>query len=102
MGIRQWLAWTDEKLSKNNTSDSVKSEPVLAPTVSSATRSQPIIKHDWYQTESHVCVTVLAKNLDPSKVNVNFSTMQVRWFIFIMRIKASSFYNSFCLDGSEC
>jgi len=77
LGIRQWLAWTDEKLSKNNTSDSVKSEPVLAPTVSSATRSQPIIKHDWYQTESHVCVTVLAKNLDPSKVNVNFSTMQM-------------------------
>ena len=60
--------------------ESVKSEPVSAPTVSSVTRPQPVIKHDWYQTESHVCVTVLAKNLNPSQVTVNFSTMNVRLF----------------------
>jgi len=77
LGIRQWLAWTDEKLLKAMPKESVKSEPVSAPTVSSVTRPQPVIKHDWYQTESHVCVTVLAKNLNPSQVTVNFSTMNM-------------------------
>ena len=42
----------------------------------------PAIKYDWYQTESHVCVTVLAKNLDPSQVNVEFTSSNVRDLVF--------------------
>jgi len=82
-GIRQWLAWTDEKLLKSDGPDAAKSQPVavspdsvVAPPI---TQTQPplLIKHDWYQTESHVSVNVLAKNLDPSRVRVNFSTMNM-------------------------
>lgn len=60
-GIRQWLTWTEEKLLRS------KKTPVT-------------IKHDWYQTESHVCVTVLAKNLSPDSVSVQFapSTMMMK------------------------
>lgn len=57
-GIRQWLAWTEEKLLKG------KKVPVA-------------IKHDWYQTESHICVTVLAKNLNPDSVSVQFAPSTV-------------------------
>lgn len=28
----------------------------------------PKIKHDWYQTETHVIVTILAKNTENVKV----------------------------------
>lgn len=44
-------------------------------------KAQPI-KHDWYQTESHVCVTVLAKNLNPTNVSVDFSRTTVRLLKF--------------------
>ena len=57
--VQQWLNWTAEKLIK--------------PT----TPAPPPVKHDWYQTESQVCVNILAKNLDPSKVLVDFSMMNV-------------------------
>jgi suppressor of G2 allele of SKP1 len=30
------------------------------------------IKHDWYQTESHVIITILAKNTKEENVNVEF------------------------------
>jgi suppressor of G2 allele of SKP1 len=31
---------------------------------------QPAIKHDWYQTESTVTITILAKNVDPTDVSI--------------------------------
>ena len=49
--------------------------------VESPTASLPpvklAVKHDWYQTESHICVAVLAKNLNPTDVQVQFSTQEV-------------------------
>ena len=41
------------------------------------------IKHDWYQTESHVCVTVLAKNLNLAAVKVEFTPSTVSLFLHI-------------------
>jgi suppressor of G2 allele of SKP1 len=35
-------------------------------------RQSPKIKHDWYQTESHVIITILAKNTKQDGVKVEF------------------------------
>jgi len=35
-------------------------------------RKSPNIKHDWYQTESHVIITILAKNMKQDWVKVEF------------------------------
>lgn len=35
-------------------------------------RKSPKIKHDWYQTESHVIITILAKNTKENGVKVEF------------------------------
>lgn len=37
----------------------------------------PKIKHDWYQTETHVIVTILAKNTDDTKVAYDENTLSV-------------------------
>lgn len=36
-------------------------------------QSSTNIKHDWYQTETHVTLTILAKNVKPENVSVNFN-----------------------------
>lgn len=40
--------------------------------LSQSSESKPSIKHDWYQTDSHVTVNVLVKNQDKDKVKVTF------------------------------
>lgn len=55
----------DKPTSKECGSMSQPSEP----------KPKPLIKHDWYQTESHVTVNVLLKNQD--KVMVTFEEMFV-------------------------
>ncbi|XP_041698846.2 protein SGT1 homolog isoform X1 [Coregonus clupeaformis] len=37
----------------------------------------PHIKHDWYQTESQVIVTIMVKNAPKDGVNVNFNNRQL-------------------------
>ncbi|XP_043286310.1 protein SGT1 homolog isoform X2 [Venturia canescens] len=37
----------------------------------------PKIKHDWYQTDSHVVVTILAKNAENVKVSYTETTLSV-------------------------
>ncbi|XP_042233596.1 protein SGT1 homolog isoform X2 [Homarus americanus] len=37
----------------------------------------PKIKHDWYQTESHVIITILIKNLKKDDVKVDFTEKTV-------------------------
>jgi suppressor of G2 allele of SKP1 len=36
-------------------------------------RKSPKVKHDWYQTESHVIITILAKNTQQDRVKVEFA-----------------------------
>jgi suppressor of G2 allele of SKP1 len=41
----------------------------------------PKIKHDWYQTESYVVITVLAKNTKQDQVKVEFGEETVSIFV---------------------
>lgn len=36
-------------------------------------RKLPNVKHDWYQTESYVIITILAKNTQQDRVKVEFA-----------------------------
>jgi suppressor of G2 allele of SKP1 len=40
----------------------------------------PKIKHDWYQTESHVIITILAKNMKQDGVKAEFGEESVSFF----------------------
>uniref|UniRef100_A0A6M2DLT2 Putative suppressor of g2 allele of skp1 n=1 Tax=Xenopsylla cheopis TaxID=163159 RepID=A0A6M2DLT2_XENCH len=35
---------------------------------------KPKIKHDWYQTETHVIITILLKNVDEGKLRINYGS----------------------------
>ena len=39
-------------------------------------------RHDWYQTETHVIITVLAKNLKQDKVQIDFQSKSVSEYVF--------------------
>jgi suppressor of G2 allele of SKP1 len=43
-------------------------------------RKSPKIKHDWYQTDSHVIITILAKNMKQDGVKVEFGEESVSFF----------------------
>nr|XP_045001391.1 protein SGT1 homolog [Jaculus jaculus] len=40
-------------------------------------RTQSKIKYDWYQTESHVIITLMIKNVEKNDVNVEFSDKEL-------------------------
>ncbi|MED6249509.1 hypothetical protein ATANTOWER_015390 [Ataeniobius toweri] len=42
-----------------------------------STPAAPPVKHDWYQTESQVIVTVMAKNVPKDGVCVNFTEREL-------------------------
>jgi suppressor of G2 allele of SKP1 len=117
-GLRQWVSWCDEKISKfgddatkksadpattlpekksvvnpvpcdkvtpetspSTLSEKSQSSEPTKPTPESSEPSEstpqpmptPKIKHDWYQTETHVIVEVRIKSLKPGEVTVNFN-----------------------------
>lgn len=39
--------------------------------------SSPKTRHDWYQTESHVVITILAKNAQDTKINYGETTVSI-------------------------
>uniref|UniRef100_A0A1A8GKM1 SGT1, suppressor of G2 allele of SKP1 n=1 Tax=Nothobranchius korthausae TaxID=1143690 RepID=A0A1A8GKM1_9TELE len=47
------------------------------PSSADMTPAAPPVKHDWYQTESQVIVTVMAKNVPKEGVRVNFAEKEL-------------------------
>ncbi|XP_050686893.1 protein SGT1 homolog isoform X1 [Eriocheir sinensis] len=89
----QWITWCEERIKKLGISDSKdtssetnmeekneNSAPAAGDSTSTPTTADshdampvPKIKHDWYQTEAFVIVTVLVKNLKKEDVKVDFT-----------------------------
>jgi len=105
-GLKQWMAWCDEKIKKfgdfapgvkpaqadsktDNSKEVVAQKPKTDVAPSDATASAPPpdpnsmpvpkISHDWYQTETHVVVEVRIKKLsaDQCKVDMGETTLSV-------------------------
>ena len=62
--VEQWIAQTEEKLRLAGQQH----------------KAAVAVKHDWYQTESQVIVSILAKNVDPSGVQVDYTSSAVRLY----------------------
>lgn len=45
---------------------------------------KPKIKYDWYQTETHVIVTILAKNTENAKVDYGENTVCIFWLAYLL------------------
>lgn len=80
----QWTAWCEERIKKlglsDNPAESVqsKAESTMANAENAATSTQdpntmpvPKIKHDWYQTDTHVVITILIKNMKKEDVKLD-------------------------------
>ncbi|TGZ47051.1 protein SGT1 homolog isoform X1 [Temnothorax longispinosus] len=52
-------------------------EKIESSTTKNDEMPKPKIKHDWYQTESHVFVTILAKNVENESINYGEKTLSV-------------------------
>ena len=60
--------------------------PAAGDTAAAASNQMPVpkIKHDWYQTEAFVIVTVLVKNLKQEDVKVDFTEKTVSVVVTVM------------------
>lgn len=80
----QWTVWCEERIKKLGITDVTTQAAEKAPGSTmekpeSAANTMPVpkIKHDWYQTETHVVITILVKNLKKEDVKVNFTDKTV-------------------------
>ncbi|XP_077200232.1 protein SGT1 homolog isoform X2 [Paroedura picta] len=62
-----WIKRCEEALNRKSQAEVVLQHQSRSPT----------FKHDWYQTESHVIVTVMIKNVKKEDVNVQFSEKEL-------------------------
>ncbi|XP_053918692.1 protein SGT1 homolog isoform X2 [Cuculus canorus] len=61
-----WIKRCEETLNVSQTEGNAQQQPL-----------PPKIKYDWYQTESHVIVTIMIKNAQKDDVSVQFSEKEV-------------------------
>lgn len=63
------------------TSETVASEGAASvaatPTLPVAPAAKPKFRHDWYQTESDICINILLKKVKRENVHVNFQEKMV-------------------------
>ncbi|XP_028988273.1 protein SGT1 homolog isoform X2 [Betta splendens] len=62
-----WIKRCEEMMEDKTQDNSANTTPAVPP-----------VKHDWYQTESHVIVTVMAKNAPKDGVCVSFMEKELR------------------------
>ncbi|XP_026230537.1 protein SGT1 homolog isoform X2 [Anabas testudineus] len=60
-----WIRRCEEMICKDNAQDNSVNRTQQTPAL-------PPVKHDWYQTESQVIVTIMVKNVPKDGVSVNF------------------------------
>ncbi|KAK4303577.1 hypothetical protein Pmani_024435 [Petrolisthes manimaculis] len=84
----QWTAWCEERIKKLGLSDKSTSSEAgggtmegrkSEETTAAAANVMPVpkIKHDWYQTETQVVLTILIKNQKKEDVKVEFTDTNV-------------------------
>lgn len=73
---------------KNKSSAPAAGDSATVPAAADSHNAMPVpkIKHDWYQTEAFVIVTVLVKNLKKEDVKVDFTEKTVSTECFLLRM----------------
>jgi suppressor of G2 allele of SKP1 len=66
------------------------SNPQSAEEAAEVPKNVSKIKHDWYQTESHVVITILAKNVKEDGVKVEFGDETVSFSSSLMLMQDTS------------
>lgn len=87
--LRRWVRKCDAELdapaapptaaAKASATNATSATPPPPPPVTAAPRLEPSkVRHEWYQTDSHVIVSVLAKNVPKEAVDVEFGEASAR------------------------
>ncbi|XP_043547105.1 protein SGT1 homolog isoform X2 [Chiloscyllium plagiosum] len=66
-----WIKTCEESLKSASQQDGKAEE------ICTQQKAVPKVKHDWYQTDSHVIVTIMIKNASKDTVNVEFAERNV-------------------------
>ncbi|XP_068211260.1 protein SGT1 homolog [Palaemon carinicauda] len=86
----QWIDWSEDRIKRiarkeakttckemNGHSDEKTEKTEESNPPAANVMPAPKIKHDWYQTETHVVITILIKNQKAEDVKVNFTEKTV-------------------------
>ena len=101
--IRRWIRKSEAEIGNENSDDESKTaasitvnnaepaktanpQPTAADKSASVTTADlpPVkqsIRHEWYQTPTHVVITIFAKNVQPEQAQIEFQTQSVRFMI---------------------
>ena len=79
--------------------------PVSADAVAASLSADAVIddgrakcRHDWYQTPTHMIVSIYAKKVDPAVVRVNFQSKHVDRYAYLLFVICE--YNELCVFSS--
>eukprot|EP01137_Pigoraptor_chileana_P008439 Opistho-2@55279 len=100
--LSMWIRKCDAELEQQQTASKPAPSPAPAPVTASV--PAPRVKHDWYQTDSAVVITVLAKNVKKEDVDVEYKEQAVS---ISVKLPAGTEYNmeldlAFPIDTSRC